>query len=666
MDRDLKKDFKEIVKVASPKERIWMFGFLEAIVEEGYTEPPNNTDSGKDLPAKKESEAAIEAKKAVTQKQTQSSNNGGSQAAGSASKTDSSYISMATLVAPDQNKSNVAVLQKTGSESIKTATIVFGTETGNSKKLASVLQNRLKAIGVKAKVSSTNQYNPKDLDKEDLLLTIISTHGDGDPPEAARKFHESLKNRTESLPKLKYSVLALGDTSYPLFCKAGEDVDVFLDRLQATRILNIAMCDVDYEATADEWMDAICNLLSSGIATSISQGSQDNQEPSSLTVSRNNENGIHPADANENGKLQNGISKASTRKFYTGIITKSFDLTDAAASKIIRHIEIESDEEIEYLPGDSAGFIPKNDPKEVSAILRGLRLNGEDTITWRKETLNLQTLLEEKASIRYLSKRVMESLEAITRKKLPNARLDLIDIVQNYPPHDSISKESILEILEPITPRYYSISSSPEAQGKNSIHLTVAEVDFKTAQGKTQKGFCSDYLFELMEGSIVNFRIQKNDNFRIPAPNANAIYIGPGTGIAPFRSFLFERDSLGHTGKNWLFFGNRNFSYDFLYQTELLEFFDSGVLTKFNTAFSRDNSKKVYVQDRIRENGKELVEWLDAGAILYICGSKEPMSYDVDKTLIEIFMKEKNLKKSEAEQFLSNLIDTERYKKDVY
>lgn len=664
MDRDLKKEFKEIVKVASPKERIWMFGFLEAIVEEGYTDTPN-PDSGKEAPAKKESEAASEAKKAIIQKQNQSSSTGNNQTANAGTKTDSSYISMATLVAPEQNKSNVAVLQKSGSESVKTATIVFGTETGNSKKLASQLQNRLKSQGLKVKVSSTNQYNPKDLDKEELLLTIISTHGDGDPPEAARKFHETLKNRKEALPNLKYSVLALGDTSYPLFCKAGEDVDVFLDRMGATRIQNIAMCDVDFEETANEWMDSISNLLANGLPSSSTQDYGQSQNSSSDAHSSSNGNGIITESSNGLAKSGQSVS-SNARKFYSGTITQSIDLTDASASKIIRHIEIETEEDIDYLPGDSAGFIPKNDLKEVSAIIKGLRLSGEDSILWRKENISIQALLEEKASIRYLSKRVMDSLEAITRKKLPNKRLDLIDIVQNFPPHDSIAKETILEILEPITPRYYSISSSPEAHGKNSVHLTVAEVDFQNAQGKNQKGFCSDYLFEMTEGTAIEFRIQKNNNFRLPASDVNAIYIGPGTGIAPFRSFLFERDSLAHSGKNWLFFGNRNFSYDFLYQTELLEFFDSGVLTKFNTAFSRDNSKKVYVQDRIRENGKELVEWLDNGAILYICGSKEPMSIDVDKALVEIFMLEKNLKKAEAEIFLNNLIETERYKKDVY
>ncbi len=517
-------------------------------------------------------------------------------------------------------------------------TVVYGTETGNSKKLATNLVKKLKDVGHKATLKNTETYKATELDSEKNLIVVVSTHGDGEPPAAAKNFIEILKNKTNRFEKLHFAVIGLGDTSYPLFCQTGVDVDGLLFGLGGNRIQPLAKCDLDIETTATPWIETlITNLSSLG-------GTNDVGLTSNAQI-------VKPA--------------SNKRIIYSGTITTNFVLNDIGATKSTRHIEIQTSSPIDYLPGDSAGFIPQNKDEEVNRILSFLNLGSEERINHSGETWMAKDLFTTKLSIRNLPERVTKKYAALVGKSISLSKVDLDFLLKEYPLNPGTSANQLIEILENIVPRYYSIASAPNAHGENSIHLTVAELEIETGTGN-KEGLCSGYLSHLSEGNEVLFFIQKNDNFRLPPEDAPLIMIGPGTGIAPFRSFLFEREAASAVGKNWLFFGERNFVSDFYYQAEFLQMMETGVLQKLNTAFSRDTNKKIYVQDRMAEQTNELLKWIKEGAYIYVCGSKDPMSKDVEKQLLQILSNRDFETNVSAEEFLSGLEESGRYKKDVY
>lgn len=518
--------------------------------------------------------------------------------------------------------------------------VVYGTETGNSKKLATELVKKLKELGVQAKLKSTDTYKAKDLKEEEYLFVIVSTHGDGEPPQAAKPFIQILSDAKDSLSKMKFAVLGLGDTSYPLFCQTGIDVDSMLEKLGAERIHELGKCDVDFELVSKPWMTDLISKLNAISKTATTQVSKQTQTTASKP--------------NSGGKV-----------VYEGTIVTNLVLNDIGATKSTRHIEIKSSLPVDYLPGDSAGFLAYNREDEVNRILGLLQTDRETRVIYKGETWMLYDLLRKKVSIRFLPDRVIQKYVSLSKKEIPSGKLDLDVLLTLYPSDTKLEIQSIVDILEPIVPRYYSIASSPSAHGEEEVHLTVAEVEIETFTG-IKTGFCSGFLSSLKEGDTVPFFIQRNNSFRLPSPDTDIIMIGPGTGIAPFRSFLFEREQSGGNGKNWLFFGERNFVSDFYYQTELLELMDTGVLHKLNTAFSRDTKEKVYVQDRMGENAEELLKWIQNGAVIYLCGSKDPMSKDVDRKLIEILSERTFDTGKEASDYLKELEENGRYIKDVY
>jgi sulfite reductase (NADPH) flavoprotein alpha-component len=282
-----------------------------------------------------------------------------------------------------------------------------------------------------------------------------------------------------------------------------------------------------------------------------------------------------------------------------------------------------------------------------------------------EETITLFDLFKYKLNILYLPLRIVEKYAALIKTELPAVRLDLKNVLSLYPLTADVSLDSLIAILEPITPRLYSISSSPSAHGNNEIHVTVSRNTFSVNE-RTKYGFCSTHFAALNEGDEVKFYIHPNDNFRLPDAEKDIIMIGPGTGIAPFRSFLFHRDNEGASGRNWLFFGEQHFETDFLYQTELLSLFDTGSLTKLNTAFSRDQKEKLYVQHRMQQQSKELFEWIANGAHIYVCGCKNPMAKDVEDTLISVISKEAGINEAAAIEYLNKLEEEGRFAKDVY
>ncbi len=513
-------------------------------------------------------------------------------------------------------------------------TIVYGTETGNSKKVATDFALKAKKHSINAKVISLDQYRLIDLAKEEYLLAVISTQGEGEPPTAAKKFYDHIHQNDFQLEKLKYAVLALGDTSYPLFCKAGEDVDARLEKLGGKRVVPILKCDVDYEEEAETWFSQVLQKLGN---TATTPG-----------------NGAAVAAPKK---------KSSGKKIYTGSVLTNINLNDIGSNKETHHIEIGA-EDIEYLPGDSLGVIPHNPIYVVEPIVELLGIKKSQTYFFRNEEVTAFDLLQSKLNIFYLPERVVSKYAALVGQEIPSTKIGLLDLLRIYPLKNNNQFEDLITILEPISPRLYSISSSAEAHG-GEVHITVARDKFHVNE-EWKCGLCSDFLSQLQVNTGVEFYIHKNSQFRLPADDKDVIMIGPGTGIAPFRSFLAQRDATGASGRNWLFFGDQHFVSDFLYQTEIQNWLETGVLSRINVAFSRDTREKVYVQHKMLQHGKELYDWLVNGASIYVCGAKDPMSVDVEDTLMMIVEKFGQKTIEEAVQFVEQLKDESRYLKDVY
>ena len=515
----------------------------------------------------------------------------------------------------------------------KKITLAYGTETGNSKKLAVELAGVIKKKGVQVKLADLSQYKPKDLLKEDFFFIIISTQGEGEPPILAKKFYDHLHENDPDLSSLKFGVLALGDSSYPLFCKTGEDVDSRLEVLGAQRIIPLKKCDVDYEQESHSWAEHILSVVSK---------------------------------TTESSRKSTAALKVSTgRKKYRGKISAIINLNDIGSDKETYHIEIETEEPLVYSPGDALGVIAFNPKSEVDEIISLTGIDPQKHITTSKITASAEELLHKHLNISYLIKSTVAQYAQITGQHIPEVRLSLLDLLKIYPVKNAEEFEQVISVLTGQSPRLYSISSSLEAHGDSEIHITVAKSEFLVSN-KKQNGLCSGFLAAFNEGEELEFYIQEAKHFRLPKQEKDIIMIGPGTGIAPFRSFLYERDATGAEGRNWLFFGDRNFVSDFLYQAELQDFLKTGTLTHLDLAFSRDTEEKVYVQHRLEQKAQEIYHWLEGGASLYICGAKEPMSKDVEKTILDILQDKGKQTLEEAQEYLEELELSGRYVKDVY
>jgi len=544
---------------------------------------------------------------------------------------------LAGVVAQNSAPAPVAVPSATpavAAANLPKITVAYGTETGNSKKLATDLAARAKKKGIQAKLVGLEQYRLGDLSKEEYFFAVISTQGDGEPPAAAKKFYDHIHQGGLKLERLKYGVLALGDTSYPLFCKAGEDVDVQLHKMGGQRLLSLRKLDTDYETEANAWIDSVLQQLN-GPAVA----------PAAVTTAP-------PAPKIGAGK-----------KTWVGTVLANINLNDRGSAKQTHHIEIAA-EDVDYQPGDSIGIIPANPVVLVEAIIGLTGADAGKRLLHRTEEHPLQHLLHRKLNIVYLPERVVRKYAGIVKQEIPETKIGLLDLLKIYPVKDIDQFHAVVGILEPIAPRLYSISSSPEAH-PGEIHLTVARDNF-LVNGDVRFGLCSDGLSQLAVGDSVEFYVHRNTQFRLPAEDSDLIMIGPGTGIAPFRSFLAERDSKGASGKNWLFFGDQHFTTDFLYQTEMQDWVKTGVLTHIHTAFSRDQKEKVYVQHKMQKHSAELYHWLESGAHVYICGAKEPMSVDVESTLLSIIQQEGGKNTTQAETYLEELKEAGRFVKDVY
>jgi sulfite reductase (NADPH) flavoprotein alpha-component len=521
-----------------------------------------------------------------------------------------------------------------GQPVVNKITIVYGTETGNSKKLATDFALKAKQKNIHAKVVGMDQYRLTDLNKEEYLLAVVSTHGDGEPPIAAKKFYDHIHNNGFKFDNLKYSVLALGDTSYPLFCKTGEDVDVQLNKLGGSRIAPLQKCDLEYEEDANGWFTNVLQNLST-----------------------------KKTDAPVVAAPAAPVAKKPGKQVYKGTVLTNINLNDTGSGKETWHIEIAA-EGLDYKCGDSIGIVPENDSQIVTDIIATTNVDGNKSVEFKKEKFTIYELLKRKINIIHLTERLVKQYADATGHEIPAGKADLLELVKKYPVKNRTQFEEILVSLNAISPRLYTIASSPAAH-TGEVHVIVAK-DVYRVNNEKRLGLCSGYLGGLQVNKTQQFFVQPNKRFRLPAENKDIIMVGPGTGIAAFRSFLAERDATGASGRNWLFFGEQHFVSDFLYQTEIQNWYETGVLTKVNLAFSRDQKEKIYVQHKMLEHAAELYLWLQGGASFFVCGKKDPMSLDVENTLISIIVQQGNKTAEEAKEYLEHMEKEGRYEKDVY
>jgi len=534
----------------------------------------------------------------------------------------------------------------------QTITILYGSQTGNGRGIASELAAKAQAQGYAVNLASMSEYKVRQLKQETLLLAVVSTHGEGEAPDDAIELHKFLASkRAPRLENLNYSVLALGDSSYEFFCQTGKDFDERLSNLGATSIQPLVECDVDYESAAEQWQEHVLEAVKPLIQTS-----------GASVVS------IAPSVAESEYTKQNP---------YTAEILVSQKLTGRDSDRDVRHVEIDLDESgLSYRVGDALGVWFTNAETLVDEILTKLALDGDTPVTVGKDSLSLKQALIEKKELTQIYPGLVQGWAALSgNQELLNIVEDkeltrhfvlnnqLADLVANY--SVQITDTQLLELLRPITPRLYSIASS-QAEVESEVHLTVALVEDEH-EGTARFGGASQFLAKAEEGAEIKVYVEPNNHFRLPEnPETPVIMVGPGTGVAPFRAFMQERSSQGIEGNSWLIFGNPHFEQDFLYQTEWQQYLKDGSLARLDLAFSRDQEHKIYVQHRIAEQGKELWQWLESGAHLYICGDAERMAKDVHQALLDVAVKFGGKTPEQAEEYFETLRSDKRYQKDVY
>ncbi len=538
-----------------------------------------------------------------------------------------------------------------------TLTIIYGSQTGNAKGVAAQCQAKVEEAGFKSKLVSMADYKPRNLKGETHVAVFVSTHGEGDAPDDAIELHEFLAGKkAPKLANTKYAVLGLGDSSYEFFCQTGKDFDARLGKLGGKAIVERLDCDVDYEAEAEAWIAKLVESLKGDFSAATA-----------------------PAVVSQSGAAVQGNAQTYTKKApFKASLIESQKITGRDSVKDIRHIEISlEDSGITYQPGDALGVWFNNPASLVSELISLLSLNADADVTVVDNKMSLAEALTSKLELTLSYPNFIKSYQAVTGSESLAALMEdkaqlrtymaerqIIDIVRDHP--GSLSEQQLVDALRPLTPRLYSIASS-QAEVEEEVHLTVAHVDYE-AFGYRHQGGASGFLCEyLKENGDVEVFVESNDNFRLPAdPNTPVIMVGPGTGIAPFRSFMQERDVQGAKGKNWLFFGNPHFTQDFLYQVEWQGYVKEGLLDKITLAFSRDQEEKVYVQHRLLENGKEVYEWLEQGAHFYVCGDAMYMAKDVESALITIVQEHGGKSEADAKAYIVELRKAKRYQKDVY
>ncbi|EKA5400885.1 NADPH-dependent assimilatory sulfite reductase flavoprotein subunit [Cronobacter sakazakii] len=556
------------------------------------------------------------------------------------------------------NQQPGAAVMQTPAAPASVITLISASQTGNARRVAEALRDDLLAAQLNVNLVNAGDYKFKQIAQEKLLIVVASTQGEGDPPEEAVALHKFLLSK--KAPKLDgtaFAVFGLGDTSYEHFCQAGKDFDTRLAELGAERLLDRVDADVEYQAAAQAWRQRVVDVLKARVPK---------EAPSQAAITAS-------------GAVNLVDSTPYTKESpLTATLSVNQKITGRHSEKDVRHIEIDlGDAGLRYQPGDALGVWYQNDPALVQELLELLWLKGDEPVTVGEKTLPLSEALQWHFELTVNTAAIVENYATLTRSEalLPlvgdkaklqdyAARTPIVDMVRFAPAQ--LEADQLLGLLRPLTPRLYSIASS-QAEVENEVHITVGVVRFDI-EGRARAGGASSYLADrLEEDGEVRVFIEHNDNFRLPAtPETPVIMIGPGTGIAPFRAFMQQREADGATGKNWLFFGNPHFTEDFLYQVEWQRYVKEGLLTRIDLAWSRDQDHKIYIQDKIREQGAELWRWIQEGAHLYVCGDANRMAKDVEQALLEVIAAYGGMDAEAADEYLSELRVERRYQRDVY
>ncbi|HHX8275882.1 TPA: assimilatory sulfite reductase (NADPH) flavoprotein subunit [Vibrio diabolicus] len=562
-----------------------------------------------------------------------------------------------------QNQPNTAVApiaQATAAVSAKPAgklSIIFASQTGNAKGVAEALEQEAKAEGIAVELFDASDYKGKNLAKETHVIIVASTNGEGEAPDNAIELHEFLQSKkAPKLSNLQYGVIALGDSSYEFFCQTGKDFDAYLSKLGATPFIDRLDCDVDYEAPAAEWrknaLGKVKDTLSSGTEADVVQ----------LPV----------------GQAATAHSPYNKQNPYTATLLTSQKITGRDSGKDVRHIEIDLEGSgLTYQPGDALGVWFENSSELANAILGKVGLSGVETVDVDGESLSIHSALVSKYEITTSNPQLITKFAELSGSKKLQKLVDDKDKLREYSANTQIvdvlaekktklTADELISLLRRLTPRLYSIASSQE-EVDEEVHLTVAVVEYEQNDEKRYGGASSFLAQRLEEGDEVKVFVEHNNNFKLPEDDSTPIImVGPGTGIAPFRSFIQERENRDAEGKNWLFFGDRTFTQDFLYQVEWQKYLKSGVLSRLDVAFSRDQVEKVYVQHRILENAAQVWQWIQEGAYIYVCGDATRMAKDVHDALVIVAEQEGKMPRDDAEQFINDLRKAKRYQRDVY
>lgn len=541
-------------------------------------------------------------------------------------------------------------------------TILYGSQTGNAKGIAADMAARATARGLDVKLVNMADYKPTQLKNEKFLTIVVSTYGEGEPPEQAEKLYNFLgSKKAPNLDGVQVAVIGLGDSSYEFFCKTASDFEERLSALGASVITERALLDVDYDDAASTWVDGAVDLF----------------EPALKALNDAAGPAVHGvAGSGDTSHVVTSIF--NKRNPFTAEVGEVQKITGRDSLKDVRHVEISLEGSgLTYQAGDSLGVYFLNDSLAVDEVLALLKIDADEAVRIGDESKGVREALIEDFELTQSYPAFVEKYAAATGnaalaeiagdKAALREYLDdrqIYDVIRQNP--GELTAQALIECLRKQQPRLYSIASS-QKEVEEEVHLTVAVVEYDT-HDNDHLGGCSGFLGRRVEdGDKVRVYVEHNDSFRLPEnPEAPVIMIGPGTGIAPFRSFLQDREADGVEGNSWLFFGNPHFTQDFLYQVELQSYLKSGLLSKLSVAFSRDQAEKVYVQDRIVENGAELYAWLEKGAHLYICGDGNHMAKDVHQALLSVVQTHGGHSAEDAEAYLEALRDGKRYQKDVY
>lgn len=533
--------------------------------------------------------------------------------------------------------------------------ILSASQTGNARRVAEELLVRLDRVGIPAQLTAAGDFKSKSLVDEDIVLLVTSTQGEGEPPEEALPLHKFLfGKKTPDLSRIHFAVLGLGDSSYPNFCQAAKDFDAQLAALGGHRVLARVDCDADYQKSANAWLDTVTAAVSEMAAQN------GNAAPSPT-----------PAIAPE--------QRFTKTAPFSATLSVRQKITARQANKDIEHIEIDlADSGIVYRPGDALGVYYRNDPALVDEILQHTQVDRNTAVRLADgREVSIATALSEELDITQNTPALVKTYAAHANEAALNDiaadTAALADYIAGTPPvgvfaayPQLLTAQALHDLFRPLTPRLYSISSAQDEVGAE-VHLTIGVARF-VHHNITYTGGASGYLgARLVEGEEVRVFVEENPYFRLPENgHTPIIMIGAGTGIAPFRAFMQQRAANGDDGDNWLVFGNQKFTDDFLYQTEWLQYRKSGLLDRYDFAWSREGSEKVYVQHKLREKAAEIWTWLQRGAHVYVCGDAGRMARDVEQALLDIIATHGGMSADDADDYLNDLRENKRYQRDVY